>query len=172
MSHRSAITILALAVFATLLLSGDFTYVGAKKCQICHRTDLQGRQYPIWEASRHSQSTKVLTSTQAVDAAKAMGVDNPAESPTCLSCHSPLSGQAEDIGADGVACEVCHGPGSAYKQLSVMQDREEAVKNGLILYGSPEAIKAGCLKCHETAHGLSFDFPAAWEKIRHPIPAK
>jgi hypothetical protein len=172
MSKKAVFAVLATAVIAALVPARNFTYVGANKCQICHRTEAQGRQFPIWEASKHPLSFKALTSPQAVDAAKAMGVENPAEDPSCLKCHAPLHGQEEEIKAEGVTCEACHGPGSEYKQLSVMQDRAEAVKSGLILRGTPEAIRASCLECHESAHGMAFDFPARWEKIRHPIPGR
>ena len=39
-----------------------------------------------------------------------------------------------------------------------MKNREESVKNGLIVYDSPEAIKKQCLSCHENAHAKPFDF--------------
>jgi len=99
-------------------------------------------------------------------------VDKPADDPRCLKCHSPLAAKAPELKTDGVSCEVCHGPGSEYKKLSVMKDKATAVKSGLILYGSSEAIKAQCLKCHENPHGISFDFAAFWEKIKHPVPGK
>ena len=172
MKRKSLLATLAIAGVAAVVPGLDFTYVGAKKCQICHRTKAQGRQYPIWEASKHALSFKVLAAPQAVEAAKAMGVDNPTEEPSCLKCHAPLAGQDEEINAEGVTCEACHGPGSEYRQLSVMQDRAEAVKRGLVLHGDPEAIEASCLKCHENAHGMVFDFEARWEKIKHPIPGK
>ena len=172
MKRNGGLTILATVALAALAAGRNFTYVGAKKCQICHRTDAQGRQFPIWEASKHSLSFKVLTSPQAVDAARLTGIENPAEEAFCLECHAPLSGEEEEIKAEGVTCEACHGPGSEYKQLSVMQDRAEAVQKGLILQGTIEAIKASCLKCHENAHGMTFDFAARWDKIRHPIPGK
>ena len=172
MKKEFVIAVAAIAGIAVVGLSGNFTYVGAKKCQICHRTEVQGRQFPIWEASKHAQSFMNLTSPQTIEIAKSMGVDNPAEDPSCLKCHAPLSESAAEIKAEGVTCEVCHGPGSEYKQLSLMQERAEAVKNGLILRGTPEAIKASCLKCHQDAHGMVFDFPARWEKIRHRIPGR
>jgi hypothetical protein len=53
-----------------------------------------------------------------------------------------------------------------------MKNREEAVKNGLVVYESPEAIKKHCLTCHENAHGQSFDFNVSWEVIKHPVPEK
>ena len=43
----------------------------------------------------------------------------------------------------GVQCEACHGPGKDYKKKSIMQDREKAVANGLII---PD--EKTCQKCH------------------------
>lgn len=72
-----------------------------------------------------------------------------------------------------MTCEVCHGPGSAYRKLSIMQDRAKAAKNGLVLYNADAgAIQAHCLKCHQNPHGNPFDFRAAWDKIKHPVPGK
>jgi excinuclease UvrABC ATPase subunit len=113
-----------------------------------------------------------LSSSDAPVKAKEMGVDNPTDSPECLKCHAPLYKKASEFKEEGVTCEACHGPGSAYKKLSVMKNREESVKNGLIVYDSPEAIKKQCLSCHENAHGKSFDFDAKWAKIKHPVPEK
>jgi hypothetical protein len=156
-----------LVVFFCLIVinvfSQDLTYVGAAKCKMCHKSEKQGQQYPLWEARKHSKSFVALTS----DEAKALAADAP-ENPKCLKCHSPLTQKAPELKEDGVSCEVCHGPGSAYKKMSIMKDHAEAVKNGLTEYGSPEAIKAQCLSCHENAHDKSFDFDAAWEKVKHP----
>ena len=172
MKNRFVFSALALLILAVPAISQEFAYVGAQKCQVCHKSENQGRQYVIWEASKHSRALEALTSPKAAEAAKAMGVDKPADDPRCLKCHSPLAAKAPDLKSDGVSCEVCHGPGSEYKKLSVMKDKAAAVKNGLILYGSPDAIKAQCLKCHENPHGISFDFSSFWEKIKHPVPGK
>ncbi len=171
---KRALALLALSalVLAVALFGDDFTYVGAQKCMLCHKSETQGRQYVIWEGTKHSKSLEALTSPKAAEAAKAMGVEKPAEDPRCLKCHAPLADKAPELKAEGVSCETCHGPGSAYRKLNVMKDKAEAVKNGLVLYGSPEAIKAQCLKCHENPHGKSFDFASFWDKIKHPVPAK
>ena len=166
------IALLAVLALAASAAAQSFTHVGAQKCQLCHKTEKQGLQFPMWEASKHSKSAAALTSPQAAQAAQAMGVAKPAEDPKCLKCHVPLAAQAPDVKGEGVTCEVCHGPGSAYKSLTVMKSREESAKNGLLLYGSPDKIKAHCLTCHESAHGKSFDFAAAWDKIKHPVPGK
>jgi hypothetical protein len=147
--------------------SQDFTYVGAAKCKMCHKSEKQGKQYPLWEARKHSKSFSALTS----DEAKALAADAP-DNPECLKCHAPLANKAPELKEEGVGCEACHGPGSAYKKMSIMKDHAESVKNGMTEYGSPDAIKAQCLACHESAHDKPFDFAAAWEKVKHPVPEK
>lgn len=149
------------------LFSQEFTYVGAGKCKICHKTEKQGRQFPIWEELKHSKSLTPLTTEEV----KAKVADAP-ENPKCLKCHAPLFEKAAEFKEEGVTCEVCHGPGSAYKKLKIMKSREDAVKNGLVVYESTEAIKKQCLSCHDMAHEKPFDFEAAWEKVKHPIPEK
>lgn len=172
MKGHLTLVMLALIVPAGLVIAQDHAYVGAQKCQICHKSENQGRQYSIWEGTKHPKTFEALTSPKAADAAKALGVDQPAEDPKCLKCHAPLAAKAPELKAEGVSCEVCHGPGSDYKKLNIMKDEKEAVKNGLILYANTESIKAQCLKCHENPHGTAFDFTAAWDKIKHPVPGK
>lgn len=159
-------------VFISGLYSQEFTFVGAAKCKICHKSEKQGQQFLLWEARKHSKSFQALTTDQAKEIAQEAGIENPAESPKCLTCHGPLFDKAAELKEEGVTCEICHGPGSAYKKLSIMKDQAEAVKNGLKEYGSPDDIKAQCLTCHENAHGKSFDFDSSWEKVKHPVPEK
>jgi hypothetical protein len=157
--------VLVAFVFIVSLFSQEFTYVGVDKCKTCHKSEKRGKQFLIWEESGHSKSFAALTS----DEVKAKVPDAP-ENPKCLKCHSPLSEKAPELKEEGVTCETCHGPGSAYKKLSVMKNHEESVANGLMVYDSIEAIKMKCLSCHEMAHEKTFDFEAAWEKIKHPVP--
>jgi hypothetical protein len=164
--------VLTVAVLALFLAAQDRTYVGASACKLCHKSENQGRQYPIWEASLHAKSFASLGTDKAAEIGKAMGVSKPAESPHCLGCHAPLAAKAPELKAEGVSCEVCHGPGSAYKTLSVMKDKAEAAKNGLVVYADRSAIQSLCLRCHQNAQGKVFDFDASWEKIEHPVPGK
>jgi hypothetical protein len=157
-------------IFISSLFSQEFTYVGAEKCNMCHKSEKQGQQFPLWESRKHSKSFSALTSDKAKEIAQGAGVDNPTENPACLKCHAPLTEKAPELKEEGVGCEACHGPGSAYKKMSIMKDHAESVKNGLTEYGSPEAIKKQCLSCHEDAHETTFDFDAAWEKVKHPRP--
>lgn len=165
---KKVIVILALAaacIFTAHLFAQEFTFAGAAKCKICHRTDAQGKQHPIWEESGHSKSFQQLTT----DEAKALKADAP-DNPECLKCHSPLSAKAPELKEEGVTCEVCHGPGSDYKSMTVMKSLDDAVAKGLIAYASEDAIKKQCLTCHENAHDKPFDFAAAWSKIAHKKP--
>jgi hypothetical protein len=161
---------LSVAIIAGFLLSEEFTYVGANKCKMCHKSEKQGEQYLIWKESKHSQSYDYLKTEEALETAKKRALEvHPTEATDCLKCHGPLHEKAPELKTEGVTCEVCHGPGSAYNKLSIMKNREEAVKNGLILYGSPEARKKLCTQCHTSEE---FDFEASWEKIKHPVPEK
>lgn len=162
----------AIALIVLSVSAQDLTYVGAAKCQVCHRTDRQGRQYPIWEASLHAKSSANLATAKAAEMAKSMGVSEPSGNAACLGCHAPLAAKAPELKAEGVSCEVCHGPGGAYKKLSVMKDKAEAAKNGLAVYADLSAIQSLCLRCHQHAHGKAFDFDASWDKIKHPVPGK
>jgi hypothetical protein len=83
-----------------------------------------------------------------------------------------LAAKAPELKAEGVTCEVCPGPGSGYRKLNIMQDQAKAVQNGLVLYADAGAIEAHCLKCHQNAHDVPFDFKKAWDNIKHPVPAK
>lgn len=159
-------------VFIATLFSQEFTYVGAEKCKMCHRTEKQGQQFPLWESRKHSKSFSALTSDKGKEIAQAAGVDNPAESPDCLKCHAPLAAKNAELKEEGVGCEACHGPGSDYKKMSTMKDHAEAVKSGMTDYSTPDAIKKQCLSCHENAHESTFDFEAAWEKVKHPKPTE
>ena len=113
----------------------------------------------------------------------------PVESPECLRCHATGWNLTEEQKAeflkpafkieDGVQCETCHGPGEKYRTLTVMKDRQAAVKAGLIL--GDEKL---CRTCHNdqspawkpdrytTKDGkkVGFDYAGCWEKIKHPVP--
>ena len=148
----------------------EFVYVGAQRCKTCHRSEQRGKQYILWENSRHAKSYEVLFTDSAQEQAKKQNLEkHPSESPECLKCHGPLNETAPEIKAEGVTCEVCHGPGSGYKKISIMKNKEEAIKNGLIVYESAEDIKTKCRTCHQSE---TFDFDSSWEKIKHPIPGK
>lgn len=151
-------------------------YIGVEACAMCHKTEKQGKQLDIWQNSAHSKAYQTLLTPEAEQIAKEKGFETPAaKTEACLKCHaSGYNVDASLLGKkfkieDGVQCETCHGPGSDYKSTSIMKNREEAIKNGLIFYENPKDL---CVKCHneESPTYKEMNFDEAYEKIKHPKP--
>jgi len=171
-----------LLIFAGYMMAQEaqHQYVGVDKCKTCHKTEKQGNQLGIWESSKHAGAYKTLLSEEAVKIAKEKGLDKaPSEAPECLKCHVSgynvdASMKAETFSMEaGVQCETCHGAGADYRKKSIMQSREESIKNGM----NPIAVDDGsaekfCKTCHnsESPTFKEFDFAKSWDKIKHPVP--
>ena len=101
-------------------------FIGAKKCGMCHKKD---NTYPSWLETKHAKAWENLTAEQQKDE-------------SCVGCHSTGT-TAKGEFLEGIQCEACHGAGADYKKKSIMENREEAMKNGLLI---PD--EKTCLKCH------------------------
>ena len=168
-----------LLLFAMILFIGSsvsaqtFKYIGADKCKMCHNKPATGDQYGKWTASLHAQALKSLSSQASLDYAKKNGIADPTKEAKCLKCHTTFNAvdaklRGGILATDGVSCESCHGPGSAYKSPAIMKNVEQAKKSGLIL-----PTKEVCLGCHnkENPFFKEFNYEAAVAKIAHPDPA-
>lgn len=173
---RMIVPVAVLLMAVGLTAQAQNKYVGVKLCSMCHRAAKQGGQFQIWEKSKHAEAYKTLTTPEALKIAKAKGIDKPAEAEACLDCHAKtydakLVEKSYNV-KDGVQCETCHGPGSAYKNMSVMKDNAKAVAAGLVEFKDDAAIEAWCKTCHNdkspTFKGFKFD--EMWAKIKHPVP--
>jgi hypothetical protein len=155
--------------------AGAYKYVGVDKCAgMCHKGDAKGKQLEIWQDSKHSQAYKTLQTPEADKIAKDKGFTTPAaETPACLKCHvlgkdiDPAELDATFDKTQGVQCETCHGPGSEYKKISIMKDKQQAKDNGLLV---PD--EAFCKTCHNTDSPSykEFKFDEFWAKIKHTDP--
>jgi hypothetical protein len=153
------------------LLNAQNKYVGVKMCKACHQSEKQGKQFDIWQKSKHAQAMKTLSSDTAQAIAKAKGLKkSAAESKECLECHA-ITADAK-LTPDGVQCETCHGAGSAYKNMAVMKDKAKAFKAGLTEFKDQEAIEKLCRSCHneKSPTNKEFNFKEMWPKIKHLIP--
>lgn len=130
--------IILLTVCLSFLLLANFSiadecaevkheYIGAKKCKMCHKKD---GIHPSWAETKHAKAWELLDSAAQ-------------KKEDCVKCHSTGT-TAKGVLLEGVQCEACHGPGSDYKKKSIMEDREKAVANGLIIPNEKT-----CLACHE-----------------------
>jgi hypothetical protein len=154
-----------------------FKYVGIKSCAAtCHKGDSKGRQIEIWQDSKHSQAFINLQTPGADQIAKDKGFSTPAaETPLCIKCHvlgKDIDPEELDETFDktqGVQCETCHGPGSEYKKLSIMKDKQQAFSNGLIMHDNGAEF---CRTCHnsDSPTFVSFDYDTSWDKIKHTDP--
>ena len=178
MKRTLSLLALAACVVSTANIAGaqaaGHTYVGAKACSMCHKTEKQGGQFGIWAKTKHAQAYTTLTTKAANDIAKAKGITTPAaKSPACLECHAIVGDAKADV-KDGVQCEMCHGPGSDYKSLAVMKDRAQSIAGGMREYADAAAIEAQCRTCHneKSPTAKAFNFEERWAAIRHPVPPK
>ncbi|GAF92214.1 unnamed protein product, partial [marine sediment metagenome] len=96
---KKVLLILIMGIFLISIISlfsQEFTYVGAGKCKICHKTEKQGKQFPLWEERKHSKSFAPLTTEEV----KAKVPDAP-DNPECLKCHAPLFEKAAEFKEEG-----------------------------------------------------------------------
>jgi YVTN family beta-propeller protein len=145
-------------------------YVGAIACATCHGAQSNSRAYATWRMSPHAAAYATLATPRADEIAREMGVTgSPQQADRCLACHA--TGGGEPAGrflesfdpAQGVQCESCHGPGSAYLAQAVMLDPVAATDAGL-----RKVDRTICVRCHTPGiHGHSFDAAAAWPRIDH-----
>lgn len=119
-------------------------FAGSQACASCH-----GREYEIWQKSRHADALATL---------ERIGSD---WDPDCVSCHvvgleSTKGFQAREKTPHltDVGCESCHGPGAQH----VKKPAEAPM---------PKIGKASCLGCHVPGHSPGFDFESYWKKIEH-----
>lgn len=153
---------------------GPAQFIGADKCaSVCHKTEKQGKQLSIWQASAHAKAWATLATDEAKKIAKSKGIDDPQKSDKCARCHTTGYGLDAKLKAetfkveDGVGCEACHGAGSNYKTMKIMKDKALAAQNGLI---TPD--EKTCVKCHnaDSPTAKKFVFAASYKAIAHSIP--
>jgi len=156
------------------LTAEKFQYVGNKKCIACHKNE-----YKSWRQNYHAKAlddlkpgVKAEAKTKAnVDPAKDYSADA-----SCLECHSTGYGRPAAKGADlgNVGCESCHGPGSKYRTMKIMNKKKYkedpegqhklALEAGLI-----KPTDEVCIKCHNDRSPTwkGFDYCKMIEGVKH-----
>ncbi len=130
-------------------------YIGDTKCKICHKKS------GLWDSyleTAHATAYEKLTDEQK-------------KNPEILKYYmTGVTPKGDTL--YNVQCEACHGPGNDYKSKSVMEDRELAIANGMIV---PTA--ENCMTCHNdkapaavAAVAKDFDFEKMKETGVHIMP--
>ena len=172
--------ILIVSDFGVAKTNGKFKYVGVKKCKICHSSAKKGAQFKVWSVSKHAKAYAALASPEAKKIAKEKGIADPQKSEKCLKCHLTGAGQPKTMFAasfkaatEGVGCETCHGPGSAYKSMKIMKGIHAGTVKAETV-GLTKLKPEGCKKCHnpESPSYKKFKYAEFWAKIKHKIPKK
>lgn len=144
----------------------NHTYVGTKKCRMCHVN-----QYRSWKESANANAFEALKPGVGSDVKQRSGLDvsrDYTRDQRCLPCHTVGFGRpggyavpaADDTRAtkqaalrEGVGCEACHGPGSGF--VKIMQDinRTDRTYEPAELYavGRIMVDRHVCVQCHNTS---------------------
>jgi len=156
----------AIAILATLpVASQPYRIVGSTRCAMCHRAGTAGNIYARWKSGPHASAFLTLQSEKA----RSLSEGKPFRNPECLGCHTTAGALNRTVGVEpgtreGVGCEACHGAGSGYSRLAIMQDRRKATAKGLI---------AGADKRCETCHNgtcptdASGSYRDEWRRFGH-----
>ena len=149
-------------------------YIGPGSCAAtsCHGSvrpiagsRILQNEYSTWILQdKHSRAYQALTGEVGERMARILKLGAKAEdSPQCLACHALYTtpeqrGRPFEI-AEGVSCESCHGPASAWLGLHTTRDwpHEESVALGM--RDTRNVIHRGelCLECHLGTKGKFVD---------------
>lgn len=173
-SIKLTLVLAAVVLFASGVSNAENKYVGAKKCTMCHDKMAKGNANAVWEKTPHAKAFETLKSKEADEIAKKKGLKkSAAESPECLKCHVTGGGSAAGaVATEGVTCEGCHGPASAYLMVHNKKGNEAKAKEaGLTLSADNGKL---CEKCHnsESPTFKGFDFKKMWPKVEHKLASK
>lgn len=144
-------------------------YVGSERCGECHSTG-KGAPYVPWLRSRHASAYwRLATDWARILAAQRphfQDLTDPRTDSRCLNCHTTAALDESALFArtfrleEGVGCEACHGPGSAYSNPETMKDRE-----AFLAAGGRIPDEDICRGCHRNP--ATFSFQEWWPRIAH-----
>lgn len=122
-------------------------------------------EYSTWILQdKHSRSYNALTGEIGERMARILKLETKAEdAPRCLACHALYTtpeqrGRAFEL-ADGVSCENCHGPASAWLGPHTTKDWPHEKSVSLGMYDTRSVIHRSdrCLECHLGTAGKFVD---------------
>lgn len=141
-------------------------YFGSNTCKECHGRELNvdldrewslRNEYLLWQHDMHSKAYDNLSEDLGLQMGKLMGGIDVTKDERCLSCHAVvipenLRGDGERL-ADGVSCDACHGPSSAWGFIHMQKDwrkksTAEKAALGMRDLRNPVIHVELCASCH------------------------
>jgi hypothetical protein len=140
----------------------QYTGPGSCSSSSCHgsvqprkETRVLQNEYSTWVVrDRHAKAFEVLSGAVAQRMARILKLSKAEEAPKCLACHAlavPVEKQARTFSLrDGVSCENCHGPASAWLGPHTTRGwtHAQSVAAGMIDTKNLVKRTEKCLSCH------------------------
>jgi hypothetical protein len=138
-------------------------YVGPGSCgaTACHGgvqprslTRVLQNEYSTWVTKDpHFKALHSLDNAVSQRMGRLLGIDNPAASPKCLACHALVIApelKLRDFDVEGVSCESCHGPASAWLGSHTLRGwtPEQSFALGMVDLNDATHRSEKCLSCH------------------------
>jgi len=143
------------------LSTSSFKYIGARACAECHEESTG--EFPkgastVWSHTVHSAAYQTLSKDYTIEIARRKrNIEDPINDWRCVKCHVTAFGAAPEQLADsyrqedGVSCEVCHGPGSAYADVDHGPDNLNRGNLGFRILENLAERREVCTSCHNPA---------------------
>jgi outer membrane murein-binding lipoprotein Lpp len=148
-------------------------YVGPGSCSAtaCHGSvtpragsRILQNEYSIWVVQdKHARAYAALTGAVGERIGRILGIGKSEQAHKCLACHAldvPPEQRAKTFELDdGVSCEACHGPASAWLGPHTTRGWTHAQSVALGMYDTRDVVKRAekCLGCHLGNRGKYVD---------------
>ena len=169
----------AASATAVTVLAEDYEYVGSSKCKKCHI-----KSHRSWKKTKMGQALETLKPGKAAEVKKKFSLDlekDYSRDTSCIGCHTTGYGhpggyvvpdpsdkkavrKAKKL--QGVGCESCHGPGSAYIKVfeEIFKSKRQYKVDELYAVGLRAIDESTCTQCHneksatfDAAHPFNFE---------------
>jgi hypothetical protein len=142
---------------------GAGKYVGPGSCgaTACHGgvqprslTRVLQNEYSTWVTKDpHFKALHSLDNAVSQRMGRLLGIGDPATSPKCLACHALVIApelKLRDFDVEGVSCESCHGPASAWLGSHTLKGwtPEQSFALGMVDLNDAARRSEKCLSCH------------------------